>query len=111
MRCSTVFVFHFKRSIIVFHWYIFVCVCVLQKAFAHVTNAARTANRVVAVTKGESENTTDVEYKGKLDSTQAAVTAGGSGGVVSTSHGCSFCCARLNGRFVDGILGNFHCIS
>ena len=48
----------------------------MQKAFAHVANAARTANRVVAVTKGESENTTDVEYKGKLDSTQTAVTTG-----------------------------------
>ena len=48
------------------------------------SNAARTANRVVAVTKGESENTTDVEYKGKLDSTQAAVTSGESEGVWSS---------------------------
>ena len=39
-------------------------------------NAARTANRVVAVTKGEAENTLDVEYKSKLDTSQAGVSTG-----------------------------------
>lgn len=48
----------------------------MQKAFGFVASAARTANRVVAVTRGEAENTTDVNFKDKLDSSSAAVTAG-----------------------------------
>ena len=39
-------------------------------------SAARTANRVVAVTKGEAENSTDVDFKAKLDSSSSAVTSG-----------------------------------
>lgn len=47
-----------------------------QAAFGHVASAARTANRVVAITKGEAENSTDVNFKGQLDSSSVAVTTG-----------------------------------
>ena len=47
----------------------------VQKAFDHVSSAARTANRVVAVIKGEADNTTDAEFKGKLASSSDAIVA------------------------------------
>ena len=52
------------------------CFCLMQKAFGFIASAARTANRVVAVTKGEAENSTDTEFKTNLDSSSSAVTAG-----------------------------------
>lgn len=48
----------------------------LQAAFAHVASAARTANRVVAITKGEAENSTDVDFTQNLESSSTAVTTG-----------------------------------
>lgn len=39
-------------------------------------SAARTAKRVVAVTKGEAENSTDVDFQSKLNSSSSAVTSG-----------------------------------
>ena len=48
----------------------------LQAAFAHVASGARTAKRVVAISKGEAENSEDVEFKSKLDGASNAVTQG-----------------------------------
>jgi len=45
-----------------------------QKAFAHIASAARTANRVVAITKGEAENSLDPEFKTKLERGHEAVS-------------------------------------
>lgn len=58
------------------HYYDILLIISLQAAFAHVASAARTANRVVAVTRGEAENSTDVDFKAKLDSSSTAVTSG-----------------------------------
>jgi len=44
-----------------------------QGAFNHVASAARTANRVVAVTQGEVENTEDLEFKRNLVASSEAV--------------------------------------
>ncbi len=59
----------------------------MQAAFGHVASAARTANRVVAVTKGEAENSTDVNFKDNLETSSTAVTHGRlkdqDGGIVS----------------------------
>ena len=53
------------------------CFCVLlQAAFAHVASGARTANRVVAISKGEVENSEDVDFKRKLDAASGAVSTG-----------------------------------
>jgi len=45
----------------------------MQGAFNHVASAARTANRVVAVTQGEVENTEDLEFKRNLVASSEAV--------------------------------------
>ena len=57
--------------------YLQYCFCVLlQAAFAHVASGARTANRVVAISKGEVENSEDVDFKRKLDAASGAVSTG-----------------------------------
>ena len=39
-------------------------------------SGARTANRVVAISKGEAENSEDIEFKNKLDAASNSVTSG-----------------------------------
>ncbi|KAL5479938.1 hypothetical protein EMCRGX_G023541 [Ephydatia muelleri] len=46
-----------------------------QSAFKHIATAARTANRVVAVVQGESENSEDPAFKTELASSSQAITA------------------------------------
>ena len=48
-------------------------------------SAARTANRVVAISKGEVENSEDVDFKNKLGSASGAVTTGMYASVLSFS--------------------------
>lgn len=48
----------------------------LKAAFAHVTSAAHTAIRVVAVTRGEAENSTDEKFKAKLVSSSVTIDSG-----------------------------------
>ena len=48
-------------------------------------SAARTANRVIAVTHGEIENTEDVEFKADLGTTSAGVT---NGEWITVTHTC-----------------------
>ncbi len=48
-----------------------------KEAFACIASAARTANRVVAITKNEAENSLDPEFKSSLEQGQQAVTNGG----------------------------------
>lgn len=45
-----------------------------QAAFGHIASAARTANRVIAVTKGEAENSLDADFQRKLEACSEAVT-------------------------------------
>ena len=45
-----------------------------EAAFKHVASAARTANRVVAVTQGEVENTEDLEFRKGLEGASTGVT-------------------------------------
>ncbi len=45
-----------------------------QEAFACIASAARTANRVVAISKNEAENSLDPEFKSSLEQGQDAVT-------------------------------------
>lgn len=40
------------------------------------TEATRTVSRVIAVTRGEAENSTDVDFKAKLDSSLSAIISG-----------------------------------
>ena len=47
-----------------------------QTAFKHISVAARTANRVVAVVHGESENSEDPKFKTELGSGSQSITAG-----------------------------------
>ena len=47
-----------------------------QAAFGHISSAARTASRVVAVTKGEVENTADPVFQKELESATGSITNG-----------------------------------
>lgn len=47
-----------------------------QTAFKHIATAARTANRVVAVVQGESENSEDPQFKTELGLGSQSITAG-----------------------------------
>lgn len=46
-----------------------------RAAFAYVASAARAAKRVVVITKGEAENSLDVNFKSSLESSSDAITS------------------------------------
>ena len=71
-----------------------------QSAFKHIATAARTANRVVAVVQGESENSEDPAFKTELASSSQAITAGiALWGFwhICCGHGSNFVCRHDDG--------------
>ena len=66
-----------------------------QSAFKHIAIAARTANRVVAVVQGESENSEDPAFKTELASSSQAITAGIA--LWGFWHGSNFVCRHDDG--------------